>query len=320
MENSYEDNNNSIGKYENSFFYEDNEDLKMQRRDNIMNLQKYFKALDLTHETTFLEAQNKLYKFKTFQNNKNLFHMDKEDVLIAFQEFIEGLEAKQHHVKIINQINKIHRQERKNRQYYFKMLHMLNQQGKLKSNTSWKNIRDEIFCTAEFYKIMEQKGSTALDLFKFFIQDLKGIVTTFQHEERCKQKEINQKTTKNTKILEKFIKCIPCNIDFINYDEWKKHCDDLHKRVRKLFALCLKCNKEFLKVTLKRHIYGCFFERIDCRVPNCNRKYAHLKGYKLHIREFHGKVNGEQIKKYKDEFKYITADFVQMKFIFGMKN
>ena len=62
MGNSYEDTNKAIG------IYGGTNNQQHSKNRNIKALQKCFKSMKLTHETTFFEAQLKLWKFTTFLN------------------------------------------------------------------------------------------------------------------------------------------------------------------------------------------------------------------------------------------------------------
>ena len=338
MGNSYEDINDSIGKYGNSSCHKENFILKLKRKDNIKEIQKCFKMMNLSHETTFLEVQSELLNLESYVKNESLIHMDKTDILIAFEEFMQDLELTYMFWKSFEE-NLVERQARISRENYFKMLEKLYQQGKINGNTLWKNIRNEIFKTTEFHAIMEQKGPTALDLFKHFIDESspKNIVVVPATCELIPVKKpfINKHLISANNIAMDYLKsgkptmkCNACNIEFVNYKDISDHLKLEHKLIRNIKVMCLRCNKVFLKYTLKIHFMQCFSPPIPCRVTGCKNFFTAIRNYILHLQykynvlTKYNTVQNEghvQIIECLEDAETLYPDYEQRKFVFGPK-
>lgn len=99
--------------------------------------------------------------------------MDKENALIVFQDHIraaEQLYVKEKHLEA----KRIRRQERKVREGFVQFLHELNNKGILTSTSTWSSLYPTISADQIFESTLMQTGSTALDLFKFYVEDLKN--------------------------------------------------------------------------------------------------------------------------------------------------
>ena len=99
--------------------------------------------------------------------------MDKEDALVIFTEHIRQLEQDEDEEKH-NEKKRQLREKRKNRERFIEFLDELNRQGKLTCVSKWCNLYQEISADPRYYSILKNlTGSTPLDLFKFYVHNLK---------------------------------------------------------------------------------------------------------------------------------------------------
>ena len=160
----------------------------------------------ITYKTRWSEAQKLLFKDVDFTQDMDLQNMDKEDALIVFEDHIRQLE-KEHEDDIDKQKRWIRRQERKNRESFLCLLDELHEQGKLNSISTWSDSYSSISADQRFDAMLGQIGSTPLDLFKFYVEDLKARY----HEEKKIIKEIvkeKQFQVEHTTTFEKFVEVI----------------------------------------------------------------------------------------------------------------
>lgn len=111
--------------------------------------------------------------------------MDKEDALIVFEEHIRELEKEEVEHKE-REKKRIKRLARKNRDQFLTLLDMLHEEGKLTSMSLWVELYPIISADIRFSAMLGQSGSTPLDLFKFYVEDLKARF----HDEKKIIKEI----------------------------------------------------------------------------------------------------------------------------------
>ncbi|CAF1213117.1 unnamed protein product [Adineta steineri] len=168
--------------------------LEKKEKDDAKNLKKRnVKALKdilinmskVIYKTTWQEAQRLLLDNIEFVNDIELQNMDKEDALIVFEDHIRQLE-KTHEDDIEIQKKHIRRTHRKNRETFLYFLDELHDQGKLHSMSLWTDLFNAISNDERFSKMLGQPGSTPLDLFKFYVEDLKARF----HDEKKTIKEI----------------------------------------------------------------------------------------------------------------------------------
>ncbi|KAL4636236.1 hypothetical protein GN956_G13797 [Arapaima gigas] len=99
--------------------------------------------------------------------------MDKEDALICFEEHIRALEKEEEEEKQKTLLRE-RRRHRKNREAFQKFLDELHDHGQLHSMSSWMEMYPTISSDIRFSNMLGQIGSTPLDLFKFYVEDLKA--------------------------------------------------------------------------------------------------------------------------------------------------
>ncbi|KRT81264.1 hypothetical protein AMK59_5352, partial [Oryctes borbonicus] len=153
------------------------------------NMKKLGEVLDnmteINYDTTWSEAQAMLLGNDTFKNDVNLLAMDKEDALIVFEEHIRELEKEEVEEKE-REKKRQKRQCRKNRDQFLALLDTLHEEGKLTSMSLWVELYPIISADIRFSAMLGQTGSTPLDLFKFYVEDLKARF----HDEKRIIKEI----------------------------------------------------------------------------------------------------------------------------------
>lgn len=99
--------------------------------------------------------------------------MDKEDALIVFQDHIrlaEELYVKEKQMEEKRQ----RRHERKVREAFMDFLKELHSKGIIMSISTWSALYPTISADSRFEMTLNQGGSTALDLFKFYVEELKN--------------------------------------------------------------------------------------------------------------------------------------------------
>ncbi|XP_072839249.2 pre-mRNA-processing factor 40 homolog A isoform X1 [Pogona vitticeps] len=128
---------------------------------------------NVTYCTTWSEAQQYLMDNPTFAEDEELQNMDKEDALICFEEHIRALEKEEEEEKQKSLLRE-RRRQRKNRESFQIFLDELHEHGQLHSMSSWMELYPTISSDIRFTNMLGQPGSTALDLFKFYVEDLKA--------------------------------------------------------------------------------------------------------------------------------------------------
>ena len=162
------------------------EETKQMRKRNMKVLSEILDSMaDITHLTTWQEAQQMLLDNPRFAEDTDLLGMDKEDALIVYEDHVRQLEAEEQEEKEAEKRRKA-RLERKNRDAFAALLDELHDQGKLTSMSLWVELYPVISSDVRFSAMLGQAGSTPLDLFKFYVEDLKSRF----HDEKKIIKEI----------------------------------------------------------------------------------------------------------------------------------
>ncbi|KAI1725262.1 FF domain-containing protein [Ditylenchus destructor] len=152
---------------------------------------------EINNRTTWAQAQRILIENPDFANDSVLQGMDKEDALVVFQEHI--LEAEKLYEKEKQlEAKRIHRQERKTRESFMDFLKELNQKGILSSMSTWSALYPTIAADPRYENMLTQTGSTPLDLFKFYVEDLKNQYYEDRHTIREILKSLNVSVTTST--------------------------------------------------------------------------------------------------------------------------
>jgi pre-mRNA-processing factor 40 len=127
----------------------------------------------ITYQTTWSEAQVLLLENNEFKSDISLLGMDKEDALIVFEEHIRALELEDIEDREVEK-RRQKRLQRKNRDSFLTLLDALHEDGKLTSMSTWVELYPTISADLRFSAMLGQPGSTPLDLFKFYVDQLKA--------------------------------------------------------------------------------------------------------------------------------------------------
>ncbi|KAM9448072.1 pre-mRNA-processing factor 40 homolog A-like isoform 2-T2 [Salvelinus alpinus] len=163
--------------YEDVLFYlakKEKEQAKQLRKRNWEALKNILDNMaNVTYRTTWSEAQQYLLDNPTFAEDEELQNMDKEDALICFEEHIRALEKEEEDEKQKTLLRE-RRRQRKNRESFQKFLDELHDNGQLHSMSAWMEMYPTVSSDIRFANMLGQPGSTPLDLFKFYVEDLKA--------------------------------------------------------------------------------------------------------------------------------------------------
>lgn len=162
------------------------EEAKALKKRNMKMLAQVLENMnEITYSSTWSEAQVLLLENSAFKNDVSLLGMDKEDALIVFEQHIKNMEAE--YLQEKEQLKKRNkRQQRKNRDNFLALLDSLHEEGKLTSMSLWVELYPVISADMRFSAMLGQTGSTPLDLFKFYVENLKARF----HDEKKVIKEI----------------------------------------------------------------------------------------------------------------------------------
>lgn len=150
------------------------EEARVLKKRNMRVLAEVLESMtSVTYQTTWSEAQVLLLDNSSFKNDVNLLGMDKEDALIVFEEHIRGLEREEEEEKE-REKRRLKRLQRKNRDAFLALLDSLHEEGKLTSMSLWVELYPIISADIRFSAMLGQIGSTPLDLFKFYVENLKA--------------------------------------------------------------------------------------------------------------------------------------------------
>ncbi|XP_029665947.1 pre-mRNA-processing factor 40 homolog A [Formica exsecta] len=150
------------------------EEAKQLKKRNTKRLAQVLDTMtEVTYRTTWQEAQALLLQHPAFAEDADLLEMDKEDALIVFENHIRQLEKDEEEEKECEKKRR-KRQERKNRDGFIYLLDELHEQGKLTSMSLWVELYPMLSADLRFSAMLGQSGSTPLDLFKFYVEDLKS--------------------------------------------------------------------------------------------------------------------------------------------------
>merc|ERR1712083_541838 len=162
------------------------EDAKVLRKKNQTRLANILDQMTkVDHRTTWEQCQQMLLDNPAFADDDELLAMDKEDALIAFEDHIRELE-KEEEIEKDKEKKRTKRTQRKNRDAMNAVLDELHEQGKLTSMSLWVELYPAVSQDPRFHALLGQPGSTPLDLFKFYVEDLKARF----HDEKKIIKEI----------------------------------------------------------------------------------------------------------------------------------
>nr|XP_045008242.1 pre-mRNA-processing factor 40 homolog B isoform X11 [Jaculus jaculus] len=150
------------------------EQAKQLRRRNIQALKSILDGMSsVNFQTTWSQAQQYLMDNPSFAQDQQLQNMDKEDALICFEEHIRALEREEEEERERARLRE-RRQQRKNREAFQTFLDELHETGQLHSMSTWMELYPAVSTDVRFANMLGQPGSTPLDLFKFYVEELKA--------------------------------------------------------------------------------------------------------------------------------------------------
>ncbi|XP_012934440.1 pre-mRNA-processing factor 40 homolog B isoform X3 [Heterocephalus glaber] len=150
------------------------EQAKQLRRRNIQALKSILDGMSsVNFQTTWSQAQQYLMDNPSFAQDHQLQNMDKEDALICFEEHIRALEREEEEERERSRLRE-RRQQRKNREAFQTFLDELHETGQLHSMSTWMELYPAVSTDVRFANMLGQPGSTPLDLFKFYVEELKA--------------------------------------------------------------------------------------------------------------------------------------------------
>uniref|UniRef100_A0A1I7UQN4 WW domain-containing protein n=1 Tax=Caenorhabditis tropicalis TaxID=1561998 RepID=A0A1I7UQN4_9PELO len=143
------------------------------RNRNLAAFSHILQSMDqITYKTTWAQAQRLLIENPQFAEETDLQLMDKEDALSVFEEHIKQSEI-EHEEEKEQEERRIRRQHRKTREDYRLLLEDLHKKGEITSMSLWSSLFPIISTDHRFECMLFQPGSSPLDLFKFYVEDLK---------------------------------------------------------------------------------------------------------------------------------------------------
>ncbi|GAB0089817.1 pre-mRNA-processing factor 40 homolog A [Sergentomyia squamirostris] len=162
------------------------EEARVMKKRNMRVLGDLLQSMtSISYQSTWSEAQVLLLENTSFKTDVHLLGMDKEDALIVFEEHIRGLEKEYEEEKELEK-KRQRRLARKNRDAFLVLLDKMHEEGKLTSMSLMVELYPIISSDLRFSAMLGQSGSTPLDLFKFYVEDLKARF----HDEKKIIKEI----------------------------------------------------------------------------------------------------------------------------------
>jgi len=139
-------------------------------------LEVFSKMEGLVHRTLWSEVQNILRENPVYKNDdkiQEIMMQDKEDALTAFMDYLKELE-RDYEEERIHEKNRVKRQHRKYREAFCTLLDELHKHGLINSMSRWMDLFPKLKPDKRFLDMLGIPGSTPLDLFKFFVEDLKS--------------------------------------------------------------------------------------------------------------------------------------------------
>ena len=136
---------------------------KEDKRTALDELMTLMRDLELEPFTRWHAAEEKLKANSTYSSEKfDLLH--RSDVLSTFEKHIRQLQ-RDHNDRVQAGNREKHRCERRNRDAFKKLLQELQDDGKLRAGTKWKDIHPHVEHDARYTAMLGQGGSSPLDLF-----------------------------------------------------------------------------------------------------------------------------------------------------------
>ncbi|KAI6235162.1 hypothetical protein M3Y95_00022000 [Aphelenchoides besseyi] len=165
---------------------------------------------NIEYRTTWAEAQRILSECAEMAENDDLKSMHKLELLESFKDHVRKLERE--HVNQREMKDKrLSRSERQIRDAFHELLQEYNQKGIITSTSTWVETFPLFRQDSRFTKMLQQPGSTPLDVFKFFVEDLKSRY----HKDRRRIRDI----------LEKLDREVEVETTFTDFEKWIRGAD-----------------------------------------------------------------------------------------------
>lgn len=178
------------------------ENTRNMRKNNMRKLTQLLHDLEgLSHKTLWKEAQELLYDSGDFTNDKELENMDKEDALVCFEQVIKELEVEYDEERDRKRVLE-RRMFRKNRERYIGQLDQLNAQGHIHSLAHFCELYPRFVTDKRFTDMLGQPGSTPLDLFKFYVKNIRDKLPEEKKLVRETLRKIEKSVDENTQFDE----------------------------------------------------------------------------------------------------------------------
>lgn len=187
---------------------QEKENTRNMRKNNMRKLTKLLHddLEGLSHKTLWKEAQELLYDCDEFSNDKELQNMDKEDALVCFEQVIKELEIEYDEERDRKRVLE-KRMFRKNRERFIGYLKQLNEQGHIHSLAHFCELYPRFVTDKRFTDMLGQPGSTPLDLYKFYVADIREKLPAEKKLVKECLKEKNQNVTANS-TFDEFTACV----------------------------------------------------------------------------------------------------------------
>ncbi|CBY10029.1 unnamed protein product [Oikopleura dioica] len=190
---------------------QEKENTRNMRKNNMRKLTKLLHddLEGLSHKTMWKEAQELLYECDEFScrtKDKELQNMDKEDALVCFEQVIKELEIEYDEERDRKRVLE-KRMFRKNRERFIGYLKQLNEQGHIHSLAHFCELYPRFVTDKRFTDMLGQPGSTPLDLYKFYVMDIRDKLPAEKKLVKECLKEKNQNVTANS-TFDEFTACV----------------------------------------------------------------------------------------------------------------
>jgi pre-mRNA-processing factor 40 len=133
------------------------------KKSALTELVMLLRGLELEPFTRWHDAEEKLAENKQFTSEK-FQSLHRLDVLNTFETHIRSLQ-REHNERVQAERREKRRLERKNRDGFRQLLTELQETGRLRAGTKWKDIHDIIQDDSRYTAMLGQSGSSPLDLF-----------------------------------------------------------------------------------------------------------------------------------------------------------
>ncbi|KAK7871065.1 hypothetical protein R5R35_007265 [Gryllus longicercus] len=211
------------------------EQARARRRRSVRALAAVLALLRLPASTTWHEAQAQLLLCPQFACDASLLAMDKLDALAAFEEYIRGEEQRERaQAKRLRerQRRRAAREGRCARDAFLALLAERRARGALHARSLWKEQQPHLLPDPRYQALLrhaaEHDGSTPLDLFKFYVEELK--------DKYYKDKKMVQKILEEHNLV---VKARSCYEDFARAVAVDARSDDVEPANLRLVFLSM---------------------------------------------------------------------------------